>query len=325
MTQSALRLSISSDGSDRPDTLRAMAAVADGMNAKNIWIASHLFQREPIACAMAVLSQTRDIGVVLMALSPYTVHPVYATMAAATIDEFFPGRVQLCFGAGAPRDLEAVGIKADKPLSVLREGIEISRSLLAGDVVRYDGQRFKIKGNRLLIGARPVPLWLAASGPKMLELAGELADGVVISAGAAPAFIRWCLDHVRRGEQSAGRAIAKAGLVFCSVDADGGRARDRLRRKLGYLLRGRHHARNLELAGIKLDQDALADAFAQERWDDVEALITDDLVAVHTASGTPVQARDAFAAFQAAGLDEIIIYGVTDHAQLSDAFSVMRK
>jgi hypothetical protein len=56
----------------------------------------------------------------------------------------------------------------------------------------------------------------------------------------------------------------------------------------------------------------------------VEALITDDLLAGHTASGTPTQARDAFAAFQAAGLDEIIIYGVADHAQLSAAFSVMR-
>jgi 5,10-methylenetetrahydromethanopterin reductase len=325
MAQSALRLSISSDGSDQPDTLREIAAVADRTNAKNIWIASHLFHREPIACAMSVLSQTRDIGVALMALSPYTVHPVYATMAAATIDEFFPGRVQLCFGAGAPRDLEAVGIKADRPLGALRESIEISRSLLAGDVVRYNGQRFNISASRLLTGARPVPLWLAASGPKMLELAGELADGVVISAGAAPAFIRWCLDHVRGGEQSAGRTIAKAGLVFCSVDADGNRARKRLRRKLGYVLRGRHHARNLELAGTKLDQDALADAFAQERWDDVETLITDDLLAVHTASGTPREALDAFTAFQAAGLDEIIIYGVADNAQLSAAFSVIRR
>jgi 5,10-methylenetetrahydromethanopterin reductase len=324
MAQSPLRLSISSDGSDRPDKLREIAAVADRMNAKNIWIASHLFHREPIACAMSVLSQTKDLGVVLMALSPYTVHPVYATMAAATIDEFFPGRVQLCFGAGAPRDLEAVGIKADKPLGTLRESIEIARSLLAGDVVRYNGQRFVISGSRLLLGSRPVPLWLAASGPKMLELAGELADGVVISAGAAPAFISWCLDHVRRGEQSAGRTIAKAGLVFCSVDADGGLARERLRRKLGYLLRGRHHARNLELAGTKLDQDALADAFAKERWDDVEALITDDLLAVHTASGTPRQALNAFTEFRAAGLDEIIIYGVADDAQLSAAFSVMR-
>jgi 5,10-methylenetetrahydromethanopterin reductase len=324
MLSPTFRLSISSDGSDAPDALRAMTTVADQASAKNIWIATHLFHREPVASAMAVLSQTQNLGVALMAMSPYVVHPIYATMAAATIDEFFPGRIQLCFGVGAPRDLEAVGLQAEQPLRTLRESIEISRSLLAGDAVRYDGQRFKIAGRRLLAGVRPVPLWLAASGPQMLELAGEVADGVVISAGTAPAFIRWCLDHVRRGEEKARREIAKAGLVFCSVDANAETAHNRLRRKLAYLLRGQHHARNLQLAGTQLDQIALAEAFAQERWQEVEALITDDVLANHTASGTPEQAQDAFVAFQAAGLDEIIVYGVEDRAQLSAALSVMR-
>lgn len=325
MSPSLFRLSISSDGSDTPNSLKTMTAVADQANAKNIWIASHLFHRDPIASAMAVLSQTRNLAVALMAMSPYTVHPIYATMAAATIDEFFPGRIQLCFGAGAPRDLEAVGLQAEQPLRTLRESIEISRSLLAGEVVRYDGERFKITGRRLLAGARAVPLWLAASGPQMLELAGEVADGVVISAGTAPAFIRWCLEHVQRGEEKASRKIAKAGLVFCSVDNDAAVARDRLRRKLAYLLRGQHHARNLQLAGTKLDQTALAKAFAQERWPEVAALITDDVLAAHTASGTPEQARNAFAAYQAAGLDEVIVYGVENETQLSAALSVVRR
>ncbi len=144
-----------------------------------MWIASHLFHREPIACAAATLAASRNIGVVLMAMSPYTVHPIYAAMAAATLDEYFPGRVQLCFGVGAPRDLEAAGIVAEHPLQTLREALEISRSLLAGETINYSGERYKISGRRLAMGARPVPLWLAASGPHMLELAGEKADGVV--------------------------------------------------------------------------------------------------------------------------------------------------
>lgn len=324
MASSTIRLSVSSDGGDPPETLQAMSTAADRADAANIWIASHLFHREPIACAMAVLSQTRHIGVVLMAVSPYTVHPVYAAMAAATIDEFFPGRVQLCFGAGAPRDLEAAGLTANQPLRTLRESLEIARSLLAGETIQYDGQRFKVGGRRLLMGARPVPLWLAASGPQMLALAGEVADGVVISAGTAPAFVRWCLGHVRRGEQVARRTVAKAALVFCSVDANGAAARDRLRRRLAYLLRGQHHAQNLQLAGTQLDQGALAEAFAQERWQQVESLITDDMIAAHTASGTPEQTRNALAAYQASGLDELVIYGVQDQIQLSAALSALR-
>jgi 5,10-methylenetetrahydromethanopterin reductase len=319
-----MRLSVSSDGGDAPMVLHAIAEAADHAGAENIWLASHLFHREPVACAMATLSQTRNIGAVLMAISPYTVHPVYAAMAAATLDEYFPSRVQLCFGAGAPRDLEAAGLRADQPIRTLRESLEIARSLLAGDTISHDGQRFKVAGRRLLTGARRVPLWLAASGPLMLELAGEMADGVVISAGTAPPFVRWCLEHVRRGEQKADRSIAKAGLVFCSVDAEESVARARLRRRLAYLLRGQHHARNLELAGTQLDQQKLAEAFAKEQWNEVESLISDDVLAAHTASGTPEQARRALTAYQAAGLDEIVIYGAQDQAQLDSALTILR-
>ena len=89
-----MRFGLSVDGGDPPQALRSIVEAADAHGAANLWIASHLFQREPIACAAAVLAASRNVGVVLMAMSPYTVHPVYATMAAATLDEFFPGRVQ---------------------------------------------------------------------------------------------------------------------------------------------------------------------------------------------------------------------------------------
>jgi 5,10-methylenetetrahydromethanopterin reductase len=302
-----------------------MALTGDRSGATSLWIASHLFHREPIACAMATLAQTRDLRVVLMAISPYTVHPVYATMAAATLDEYFPGRVQLCFGVGAPRDLEAAGVQAAQPVRTLRETFQICRALLQGETVNHDGERFKVSGRRLLMGAHSVPLWLAASGPQMLELAGEVADGVVISAGTSPAFIRWCLDHVRNGETKAGRSVAKAALVFCSVHESAEVARARLRGPLAYLLRGQHHARNLELAGTKLDQLEVARAFAAEDWDRVEALITDSVLRAHTVSGTVQEAREAIAAYHSAGLDEIVVYGKHDQRELESILSIAKQ
>jgi 5,10-methylenetetrahydromethanopterin reductase len=318
-----MRLGVSFDGGDPPEMLRAIAQVADAGGAADMWIASHLFHREPIACAAATLAASRNIGVVLMAMSPYTVHPIYAAMAAATLDEYFPGRVQLCFGVGAPRDLEAAGIVAEHPLQTLREALEVSRSLLAGETINYGGERYKISGRRLAMGARPVPLWLAASGPHMLELAGEKADGVVISAGTSPAFIRWSLDLVRRGEQRGGRTIRKASLVFCSVDQNEQVANDRLRRRLAYILRGQHHARNLEFAGTKLDQAALASAFAQEDWDRVDALITDDVLRGHCVTGTPSEALKALSAYRMSGLDEFVIYGAQKREQVASVLALM--
>ena len=233
------------------------------------------------------LSATEQMGIVLMAMSPYTVHPVYATMAAATLDEFFPGRVQLCFGMGSPRELEAAGVAAEQPLRTLREGLHY-RGIFIGRGNQIPAGGDALSPRRRLAKGGSAPLWLAASGPQMLELAGEKADGIVISAGTSPAFIHWALGQVRRGEELAGREIKKAALgPLRLVGLDARHApNDRLRRRLGYVLRGEHHARNLELAGSRLDQAALSLAFAQEDWSGFDALITDDVVQRHCASGT---------------------------------------
>jgi 5,10-methylenetetrahydromethanopterin reductase len=318
-----MQIGVSVDGNEPPSLLRALTEAAEAAGAANLWVATHLFNREPIACATAVLAQTRRLGVVLMAMSPYTVHPVYAAMAAATLDELFPGRVQLCFGVGAPGALEAVGITAPHPIETLREAISVARLLLSGEPVTFSGRRYRVSG-RLAMGAHRLPVWLAASGPRMLELAGETADGVVISAGTAPAFIGWCLQSVRRGEERGTRAVRKAALVVCSVDADAHRAHERVRRRLAYILRGSHHARNLELAGTHLDQSALAEAFAQENWQRVDELTGDDVVVRHCASGTPVQAMTMLQGYRDAGLDEIVVYGMHERQQLEDVLALMR-
>lgn len=317
------QLSVSYDGSDRPETLLSVARTADAAGAANMWIATHLFFREPIACAAVTLAASRQMGAVLMAMSSYTVNPIYAAMAAATLDELFPGRVQLCFGMGAPRELEAAGIIAEQPVQTLREAFSVARTLLSGETIDFQGQRYRVSGRRLATGARPVPLWLAASGPQMLQLAGETADGIIISAATSPQFIDWCLDHVRTGETRAERTIRKAALVLCSVDDNERTANDRVRRRLAYVLRGEHHVRNLQLAGSRLDQAELSRAFAAEDWPLVDELMTDDIVHRHCASGTPGQVLEMAARYRNAGLDEIVTYGMQDQHQVEGVLTIM--
>jgi 5,10-methylenetetrahydromethanopterin reductase len=311
------------DGRETPDEALVFAALADQAGARSLFVSCHLFQREPAVVATLALAATRRLGATLMAISPYSVHPVYAAMTAATLDEYFPGRVQLCFGVGAPKDLEAAGIAVRDPVGTLREAIEIARRLLAGERVEFQGERYRLTGRALVNAPRPVPIWLAASGPRMLALAGAAADGVLISGGTAPAFVRWSLDHVRRGEAAAGRTVRKASLVYASVDDDARAAHDRLRRRLAFVLRGAHHAHNLALAGSTLDQAALADAFARDDGARIDALITDAVMRNHTASGTPAEVRASFARYRAiGGLDEIVIAGVADSAMLRRVLAV---
>src|SRR5579862_1054310 len=107
------------DGRAPITTICAQARLAEAGGAATLWIACHLFLRDPITTAAVALAATTRIRVALMAMSPYSTHPVFAAMAAATLDEMFPGRVTLCLGVGAPADLAAAGIAAPKPLATL--------------------------------------------------------------------------------------------------------------------------------------------------------------------------------------------------------------
>ncbi len=317
--------SMAFDGLETPDMVRASARDAEAAGARMLWFAAHLFNREPIAMAAGALAATSRIKIALMALSPYTVHPVYAAMAAATLDEWFPGRIELCLGVGAPRDLEAAGVASPHPLGTLRESLAIVRALLAGEPVAHDGQRFRVHGRRLATGARAVPVILAASGPRMLALAGRSADGVLISAATSPEFIAATLEQVRAGEAASGRRVRRIALVCAAMDAEPGRAHARLRHRLGFILRGAHHAANLRLAGTTLDQTALAEAYAHEDWPRVEALVSDEVVRRHAASGTPDEVRRRLAIYGATGLDEIVFSGGAGGSEFGAILNAARR
>lgn len=309
-------ISIACDGRDTPAGFLAKAQATEKGGARCFWIANHLFQRDPISQAAIALERTQNLIVALMALTPFTVHPIQMAMAAATLDEYYPGRVVLCLGVGAPADLKAAAIDVPKPLRPMREALELSRALLSGEQVTYQGETYQARARRLASGARAVPLVLAASGPQMLELAGSLADGVLISAGTSVEFIKRSLEHVQRGAK--GRRISTHALVYSAVDPAEQRAHDRMRRMLAILLRGAHHKPNLDLGGSVLDQEAVNKAVLAEDWAAAEALITDDIVRRHAASGTPAHVRAAFDRYHAAGLDEIIASGARDETQVAD-------
>jgi 5,10-methylenetetrahydromethanopterin reductase len=314
-------IGVALDGRAPIATIGDQARLAEAGGATTLWIACHLFLRDPVTTAALALAATARIRVALMAMSPYSVHPVFAAMAAATLDEMFPGRVTLCLGVGAPADLAAAGIAAFKPLKTLSEAITLSRALLAGETVRHGGEIFQVAERRLINGAGRVPIVLAASGPQMLELAGRAADGVLISAATSVPFVRWCLDHVARG--AAGRQLARYAIVYTSVAATTAAAHERLRRKVGFVLRGGHHARNLALAGTALDQAALADAYRDEDWPTVDRLVDDTVLRNHAASGTPEQVRAAYDAYHAIGLDEVIIGGADGPDEMRDALAAL--
>lgn len=306
-------LGVAFDGRNPIPTLLEQARAAEASGAVSFWIASHLFLRDPVSMAAAVLGATTRPRVVLMAVSPHVMHPVHIAMGAATLDEMAPGRVVVCLGTGAPGDLAGVAVEPMRRIRTLREAVEITRRLLGGEQVHYRGERFRVEGRSLNTGRRAVPVFLAASAAQSLALAGEIADGVVLSAATSIPFVRWTLEHVDRGAN--GRRLHRAGLVYAAVADRAANAYDRFRGQLAITLRGEHHATNLRMAGASLDQDAVRRAVNAEDLKTAEALVSDDVVRRHTASGTPAQVREQLAAYEAAGLDEVVLAGLYDPAE----------
>ena len=123
-------LGVSLQGAEPAADLPGLARCAEDGGADTLWLASHLFQRDPIVQTVMTLSATQRITGALMSLSPYVMPPVQIAMTAASLNEHFPGRICLCIGAGAPGDLAAAGILRPKPLATLAESLEITKSLL---------------------------------------------------------------------------------------------------------------------------------------------------------------------------------------------------
>ncbi len=311
-------LGVAFDGRAPLSDVIAQARAADASGAATLWMASHLFLRDPITMANAALAATQRIKVALMAMSPYLTNPAFIAMAAAALDELYPGRVVLCLGAGAPGDLAAAGLSATKPLATLRETIAICRDLLAGKTLDHAGEIYRMQGRRLPNPAPRVPIVLAASGPQMLELAGEQADGVIISAATCAPFVAETFSTVAKGEARRTRpGRCKRHVIVYTRAADDERAAiDSIRRTMGFILRGPHHARNVALGGSGLDQKALWDAYAAEDWRGVERLVTDTVVRAHAAAGTAEQVKARYAQYGALGADEVIIGGVDTNADL---------
>ncbi|MBM9468688.1 LLM class flavin-dependent oxidoreductase [Nakamurella leprariae] len=157
--------------------------------------------------------------------NPVTRHPALGAVAAATLNEMSGGRAVYGLGAG-DRPLLALGLRPAK-LALLEDAIVAARELWTGATVTRQYRGFALDDAHMRFDVpTEIPVWISASGPKTLELAGRVADGVVLLAGLHPDGLRYALEHIDRGVQQAGRTERPKISVFGygAVDDDRERA-----------------------------------------------------------------------------------------------------
>jgi len=302
-----MRLGLCFDGFYSINEMVELARLADAAGMESIWMSDHLCFRDSLSSSMAFLTMTKKIKVVPAPLSPYSRHPIISAMAIATMEEMAPGRVWATTGTGNAAAMEEVGIQVTRPLKTMREYMQVLRSFLSGETVRFQGEIFHINGAKMgFHPLSPIPIYMTAVKPKMLRLSGEIGNGVLLSAGCAPKYIGQCVDEIKKGAERGGTSLQArdvAGFITTSVSENARAAIDASKTFLAYIFRNKHHAENIRMGGGKVDQESLAAAVARRDWEAAKKLISDEVVFAHSITGTASQCRQRLEEFVQGGLN----------------------
>jgi 5,10-methylenetetrahydromethanopterin reductase len=306
-----LRIGVSFDGFSPYQDAVTFAQEAVAAGASSLWMADHLGYREAILSCLGLALATPDVLVVPTALSPYLRHPVPTAMQMATLAEAAPGRAALAIGVGNPLFLGEAGETIEKPVRVMREFVEALRSLWSGEPVRQDAMRFRLNGSRMMFKPpQAIPVYLAPMKEQVLQLAGKIADGVVLSAGLSTRSVRWSLEQVQIGMQAAKRndvSFRKAGYISFVAAREKKHAVDTVRQKLAFMFRNEFMAENLQRSGIPIDQQGIIQAMSRRDFAAAASLVSDEAVEAYGVAGTVEECCDRLRAFGDAGLQDAVL------------------
>ena len=224
----------------------------------------------------------------------YTRHPAATAAAIATVDEMSSGRAFVTLVAGGTMVLHPMGLERSAPLVMMADTITALRLLWRGEPVTWQGRRLSLEGAQLTTGTHSIPVWVAARGSRMLELAGTQADGLVLMVKSDLGDAFGIAEQARQAAQ-AGSGAGNAGAPLVRVYLD----------RLAYRPEMIEEAKHLYgyaimdsppriLKNLGLDDDEIAGlkhAFERGGPEAVGQLVTDELVASYQIAGTSDECR----------------------------------
>jgi 5,10-methylenetetrahydromethanopterin reductase len=298
-----------------------------------VWQADSRLVREATVPMAAFAATTDRIKIGSGVIDCWSRNPARLASAFSTLDDLAPGRIILGIGAWWDPLARKVGIERKAPLTVMREVVTAVRGLLANETVTFDGEYVHLDGVELDYIHQPrrpkdVPIYIGATGPKMLELTGEIADGAVLNYLVTPEYNERALARLTAGAERVGRSlddIDRPQLVVCSVDRDAATAIDAARMLVTQYLGQQPHI--MKASGVPqelLDEIAKHITWPATHEELVEAArhVPDEVVNMITASGTPEDVRAKVAEYMAAGCTCPILYPLgPDVRMMIDTFA----
>ena len=221
-----------------PSDLASAAHTAEQGGFDEIWLAEDFFFTGGISGASLVLSSTNHTTVGLGVVSAMVRHPALLAMEISTISAGYPGRLIAGLGLGVPGWIRQMGLHPRSPLAAMRESVTSVRRLLSGETLDLQGDVFEFHDVTLTYPEEgtPTPIHMGVTGPKMLRLSGEIADGTVLSVAAGHDYVRWARERIDEGRRRGGRSDHHRMTVFAiySVADDPREARRAVRGPLAF-------------------------------------------------------------------------------------------
>ena len=314
------------DAHDLRDGLE-YARYAERRGFEAVWQAESRLVRDAIVPMAAYAAVTEKIKVGSGVINNWTRNIGLLAATFLTLDDLAPGRIICGIGAWWDPLAHNVGIERKKPLTAMRETVTVLRRLLAMERVTFHGEFIHVEGIELDVvhgrrEPRSVPVFIGATGDQMMEMTGELCDGVVLNYCVPPEYNAKALELLAQGARKSGRsldAIDRPQLVVCSVDRDHDKAIDTTRALLAQYLAQQPHI--AKASGVSPEVVASIQAIlgwpaTHEQIERAKHLVPEDLISRITASGTPEEARAKVAEYRKNGCTCPILYPVGGDVKL---------
>lgn len=309
------------------------ARYAEQKGFEAVWQAESRLVRDAIVPMAAYAAVTDRIKVGSGVINNWTRNIGLLASTFLTLDDLAPNRIICGIGAWWDPLAKNVGIERRKPLKAMRETVEILRRLLNLERVTYHGEFHHVDGIELDVvhgrrEPRNVPIMIGATGEKMMELTGEISDGVVLNYCVPPEYNDRAMEYLDRGARKAGRTLDdldRPQLVVCSVDEDHEVAFDSTRELLTQYLAQQPHI--AKASGVSAEvvheiQSILGWPATKDQIKRAKHLVPEELIHNITASGTPDEARTKVNEYRKHGATCPILYPVGgDVRLLIDSFT----
>jgi len=274
------------------------------------WITDHFNNRNVYVSLSMIANYTSKIMLGPGVTNPYLAHPAITAQSVASLAELAPGRIVCGLGVGDKTTLKMLNVNQEKPLSAIREAVTIIRQLVSGKAPDVKGEVFSVSGAKFSFRVpSPVAIFIGAQGPKMLRLAGEIGDGVLINA-SHPRDIESAVKYAKEGAARASRNFEEfevAAYTSFSIAEDQKKALKAVTPVVAYIVAGcpdsilKKHGVPVETA-IKV-----RDAIAASQWKDAFGQVTPEMVDAFAICGTPDVCTEKISNLMKLGVTQFVV------------------